>query len=70
MPLSRLRSIALLTSYLFFVTCSNQNSDNRAFVFEKVTDTIYQAFGTGREVVGANFAIIINDDDVGKEILL
>ncbi|MBI4553238.1 MAG: MBL fold metallo-hydrolase [Candidatus Latescibacteria bacterium] len=59
----RLRPIAFLIVSLLVVSCSNQTTNNRAFVFDKITDTIYQASGTGREVVGANSAIIINEDD-------
>ncbi len=35
-----------------------------AFEFEQVREDIYQARGTGAVAVGANAAIIINDDDV------
>lgn len=64
MPCSRLCLVVLFLSALFVVTCSTQSTSNRAFLFEQVTDSIYQASGTGREVVGANSAIIINEDDI------
>lgn len=35
-----------------------------AFEFEQVREDVYQARGTGTVAVGANAAIIINDDDV------
>jgi glyoxylase-like metal-dependent hydrolase (beta-lactamase superfamily II) len=38
--------------------------EGAAFEFERVSEDVYQARGTGNVAVGANAAIIINEDDV------